>query len=161
MATSTLHKPLKHDLLAVKGYSGAFFGRVCIAPISVWGLLQFERGYDVCVHAISLLRNNKLAWGVFGERALLQTGNAEFLRWPAKDASGCTLIIAVFLHKPNQQLLGDSDALAILERAVDYAEQYATQLSDATAQWRFDALSQNQISTPNRMFKLAARQWRD
>lgn len=144
------------DLLAVKGYSGAFFDGFVLSLNQRLGLLQFERGYDVYAHAISLLRNNKLAWGVFGERALLQTGNGEFLVLPAKDVSGCTSDYRCILYKPNQiKVLGDSDALAILERAVDYAEQYATQLSDATAQWRFDAPSQNQISTLTERFKLS------
>ena len=143
------------DLLAVQGYSSGFFDGFILSLNQRLGLLQFKRGYDVYAHALNLLRNNKLAWGVFGERALLQTGNGEFLILPASDVSDCKSDYRCILHKNGaSKILGDADALTILEKAADYAEQYATQLSDSTAQWRFDAPSQDQMGLLTGRFKL-------
>lgn len=130
----------ERDLIAIKGFGGQFFDALLLGLHQRRGLVQFGHARDAYARIINLLRNGKLAWGVFGGRALLTSGKGDlFVASPGEAADFGVEHgkYALFLISNQQaRLIASADPFEVLEKAADFAEQYATILSDATAQWR-------------------------
>lgn len=130
----------ERDLYRIQGYSAAFYDALMLSIHQRRGLIQFGKARDAYARITDLLRNNKIAWGIFGDRALLSSGNGDIFIDKQDDN------YLIYLIKNNSvKHIATSDIFDILEKAADIAEQYATILSDATAQWRSLPLTQNQM----------------
>lgn len=147
----------QRNLLSLAGFGSGFIDRYLLSLSARRGLVQFGESKDTFARLTNLLRNTKIAWAAFDERAIMVSSKGTLLFLPPNDASkigvneaakdDCySLLMLERNNHESQQLLGQYEDLdRAMEYAIDIAEEYADLLSASDAMWRFNPPTQKQI----------------
>jgi len=153
---------LKSEIKPIPGWSQVFVDAVLMSLSQRRAILHFTAG-NAYTKAIELLKHPNLAWGIFGDCAILSTSDSEvlFIMSPQKAMSsasdvrgrlisyakdGYHLVLSVPLKKGEVKIVGTGYPDDIVEMASGYAEGVAKKLADGTARWRHDPASFQQMN---------------
>lgn len=146
------------------GYGGYFTDNYLLSLNQRRAWLQFEKAKDSYARIVNLLRNGKLAWGVFGDRAVMISSRGTLAVFSPSDAKELSKSFSksfdnnkyhVFLKRGIEiEFIQSANIIDAMETVSDIAEQYADNLSDGTAKWRSLPPTQKQMSMLLEAFQL-------
>lgn len=152
------------DLRKMSGYGGYFVDNYLLSLNQRRAWLQFEKAKDSYARIVNLLRNAKLAWGVFGDRAIMISNRGTLAVFSPSDADRLSKSFSksfdsnkyhVFLKRGIEiKFIQSANIIDAMETVSDIAEQYADNLSDGTAKWRSLPPTQKQMSMLLEAFQL-------
>lgn len=137
----------ERDFKKMPGYGGIFIDNYLMSLNQRRAFLQFEKARDSYARIVNLLRNRKLAWGVFGDRAIMVSARGTLAVFSPSDTNALSKSFPnghrdggkyhVFLKRGLEiKFIQSADIIDAMEAVSDIAEQYADNLSDGTAKWR-------------------------